>query len=137
MPLSLCCVFQNVQNRKTSVCTVKVILCWLQGKRVVHITSGALGLELSKKTEMSLRNTHLDRCPQWLLDGITIQVEFNYVPQVKKIFFFPCNRTCTLGQLKNLVQVQTFRDWQGQIGEALRVMVELRTWFHQQILVTL
>lgn len=67
----------------------KVILCWLQDKRVVHITSGVLDLELSKETEMSLRNTHLDHCPQWLLEGITAQVEFNYVPQVKKIYFFP------------------------------------------------
>lgn len=61
----------------------------MEGKRVVHITSGVLGLELSKKTEMSLRNTHLDHCPQWLLEGIATQVEFNYVPQVKKNIFFP------------------------------------------------
>lgn len=75
-----CCLPKMFKTRKTSVCTVKVLLYWFQGKKVVHSTSGVLGLELLKKTEVSLQNTFGSL---WLLEGMNIQLRFNYVPQVK------------------------------------------------------
>lgn len=76
-----------------------------------HIWCSGSGVIKENRTRY-LYKIHLDQCPQWLLEGINIQLEFNYVPQVKKIFFPPvighvlmsaeksCPRSDVLGQAR-------------------------------------
>lgn len=94
----MCLVFQNAQTLKAlvcKVCTIKVTLYWFQGKTSAHIWCSGSRV-IKEDGRKYLYKTHLDHCSQWLLEGLNIQLKFNYVSQVKKNVIFFCYRTFAL-----------------------------------------
>lgn len=111
MPLLLFPLFSKMYKIEGcqcgKVCTVKVILYWLQGERVVLSTPGVLGLELSKTAGKSSPSTFGSLSSVVIgRDKYTTQIQLCTTSE-KNLLFFPCYRTFALGQLKNVVHIQT------------------------------